>query len=151
MICSGKTKDIIFTAEALHEKKIAEIADKINKQNKKIVLIAGPSSSGKTTFAKRLAIQLIATGKIPQVISLDDYYKNRDDVPEDSNGRKKLLKTFHLFDIEQFNKDMLNLLKYQPVDTPLYDMATGLRKVESKKIQLEDNSILIVEGITWYK
>ena len=146
LICSGKTKDIIFTAEALHEKKIAEIADKINKQNKKIVLIAGPSSSGKTTFAKRLAIQLIATGKIPQVISLDDYYKNRDDVPEDSNGRKNF-ENLSSLDIEQFNKDMLNLLKYQPVDTPLYDMATGLRKVESKKIQLEDNSILIVEGI----
>lgn len=146
LICSGKTKDIIFTAEALHEKKIAEIADKINKQNKKIVLIAGPSSSGKTTFAKRLAIQLIATGKIPQVISLDDYYKNRDDVPEDSNGRKNF-ENLSSLDIEQFNEDMLNLLKFKPVNTPLYDMATGLRKVESKKIQLEDNSILIVEGI----
>jgi len=146
LICSGKTKDIIFTAEALHEKKIAEIADKINKQNKKIVLIAGPSSSGKTTFAKRLAIQLIATGKMPQVISLDDYYKNRDDVPEDSNGRKNF-ENLSSLDIEQFNKDMLNLLKYRPVNTPLYDMVTGLRKVESKKIQLEDNSVLIVEGI----
>ena len=131
-----KNKGYNFTAEALHEKKIAEIADKINKQNKKIVLIAGPSSSGKTTFAKRLAIQLIATGKIPQVISLDDYYKNRDDVPEDSNGRKNF-ENLSSLDIEQFNKDMLNLLKYQPVDTPLYDMATGLRKLNLKKIQLE--------------
>ena len=135
LICSGKTKDIIFTAEALHEKKIAEIADKINKQNKKIVLIAGPSSSGKTTFAKRLAIQLLSTGKMRQVISLDDYYKNRDDVPEDSNGRKNF-ENLSSLDIEQFNKDMLNLLKYRPVNTPLYDMVTGLRKVESKKIQL---------------
>lgn len=77
---------------------------------------------------------------------MDDYYKNRDDVPEDSNGRKNF-ENLSSLDIEQFNKDMLNLLKYRPVNTPLYDMVTGLRKVESKKIQLEDNSVLIVEGI----
>lgn len=68
---------------------------------------------------------------MPQVISLDDYYKNRDDVPEDSNGRKNF-ENLSSLDIEQFNKDMLNLLKYRPVNTPLYDMVTGLRKVESK-------------------
>lgn len=145
-ICSGETNGIIFTAEALHEKKIAEIAEKINKQNKRIVLIAGPSSSGKTTFAKRLAIQLITTGKIPQIISLDNYYKDRDDIPEDSTGKKNF-ENLSSLDIERFNKDLLNLLEYKSVKTPLYNMSIGLRRTETKTLRLEENSILIVEGI----
>lgn len=145
-ICNGDTNSIIFTAEALHEKKIAEIANKINKRDKKIVLIAGPSSSGKTTFAKRLALQLIANGKIPQLISLDDYYKNREDVPVDSRGKQNF-ENLSSLDIERFNSDMVKLLNYETVDTPLYEMSSGSRKSESRKIKLNENSILIVEGI----
>lgn len=145
-IVKNTFKENIWVAEALHEKRIAEIADVILKKKKKIIMIAGPSSSGKTTFSKRLSIQLRVLGLNPKIISLDDYYKNRADVPLEKDGTPNFEKLSSI-DVERFNEDMLRLLNGEEVETPLFDFFTGSRKSETKAVSMNNNDVLVIEGI----
>ncbi|MCR1935128.1 nucleoside kinase [Clostridium tepidum] len=143
----GEIKDIIRVSEALHEKKIANIADMIyEKENIKIVLISGPSSSGKTTFANRLGIQLRVNGLIPVPISLDNYFVNREDTPKDENGDYDF-ESIDALDIDLFNEDLKHILNGEEVKIPTFNFKKGKREYNGKKIKLPKNGILIVEGI----
>lgn len=147
IVDSGEITTMIRVAEALHEKKIAYIADMINKrQNTKIVLIAGPSSSGKTTFTKRLGIQLRVNGLIPIEISLDDYFVDREKTPKDENGEYNF-ESIYALDLPLFNKNLCQLLKGEDVIIPRYDFLTGKRKWHEKSINLPKNGIILIEGI----
>ncbi len=146
IICAGNIEELILICEALHEKKIAYIADSIFRDDKKLVLIAGPSSSGKTTFAKRLSIQLRANGLMPMVISLDDYYRNRKDIPVEENGLRNY-ENIESLDLELFNKNLVDILAGKAVKTPLYNFHTGMRSKETKLIKLGTNDVLLIEGI----
>ncbi|MBE6051029.1 MAG: nucleoside kinase [Clostridium sp.] len=146
-VLNGKLKDVILVSEALHEKKIAQIADKIVlKKDIKVVLIAGPSSSGKTTFANRLGIQLRVNGLKPIPISLDDYFLNREDTPRDEDGNYDF-ETVNAIDLKLFNKNLNELLQGKEVEIPSYNFKTGKREWVNHKIKLPDNGVLIVEGI----
>nr|WP_317357130.1 nucleoside kinase [uncultured Tyzzerella sp.] len=144
-ICEERIEDIILISEALQEKKIANIADMITKNNKKVVLIAGPSSSGKTTFANRICIQLKVNGIKPYVISLDNYYLNRENVPLDEDGKPDF-ECLESLDVEKINKDMESLIKGQPTEIPKFNFITGKRE-EGKTITLKENEVIIIEGI----
>ncbi|MBV7272161.1 nucleoside kinase [Clostridiaceae bacterium UIB06] len=144
---NGEIIDIIRVAEALHEKKIAYIADMISeRKDTKIVLIAGPSSSGKTTFARRLGIQLRVNGLVPIPISLDDYFVDRDHTPKDENGEYDF-ESIYALDLELFNKNLESMLKGEAVETPTFNFKTGSREWNGQKINIPANGILIVEGI----
>lgn len=145
-IANGKINDLILVQEALQEKKIAQLADEIIRQNKKIVLIAGPSSSGKTTFSHRLAIQLRVQGFRPHPISIDDYFLNRVDSPRDENGDFNF-EVIECIDIDLFQQDMMNLLNREEVKLPTYNFVLGKREYKKKVKQLGDNDILVIEGI----
>ncbi|TCT15576.1 uridine kinase [Natranaerovirga pectinivora] len=146
-IASGKMNELILIAEALQEKKIAEIADNIAKQRgKRIILIAGPSSSGKTTFSHRLSIQLKVQGLTPHPIPVDDYFVNRDDTPLDEYGNYDF-ESLHAIDLKQFNEDMNKLLDGEEVNLPTYNFKTGKREYKGKKLQLQKSDILVIEGI----
>lgn len=140
--------DIIRVAEALHEKKIAQIADFIaqHKETVRVILIAGPSSSGKTTFAQRLSIQLRVNGVRPVPISLDDYFIDRDKTPLDENGEYDF-EAIEALDLELFNEHLLRLLNGETVELPTYNFMTGMREYRGKYIQLEENQPLVIEGI----
>lgn len=139
--------EIIRVSEALHEKKTAYIADEIhNKKEVKIVLIAGPSSSGKTTFSKRLGIQLRVNGLIPVPISLDDYFVDRQYTPKDENGNYDF-ESIYALDIKLFNENLMDLMSGKEVLIPNFDFKNGLRKEEYSKIQLPPNGVIIIEGI----
>ncbi|SHJ87788.1 uridine kinase [Clostridium cavendishii DSM 21758] len=139
--------DLIRVSEALHEKKIAYIADMINDRKEvKIILIAGPSSSGKTTFAKRLAIQLRVNGLIPIPVSLDDYFVNRVDTPIGEDGKPDF-ESINALDLELFNKDLNEILEGKVVELPTYNFKTGEREWLGNKISLPENGVLIIEGI----
>ncbi|AKA70996.1 nucleoside kinase [Clostridium scatologenes] len=139
--------DIIRVAEALHEKKIAYIADMISeRKNVKIVLIAGPSSSGKTTFARRLGIQLRVNGLMPIPISLDDYFVDREHTPKDENGEYDF-ESIYALDLELFNKNLEQLLNYEEIEIPSFNFKTGSREWTNQKIKLPSNGVLIIEGI----
>ncbi|WP_409069146.1 nucleoside kinase [Clostridium sp. FAM 1755] len=143
----GEIKDIIRVSEALHEKKIANIADMIyEKENIKMVLISGPSSSGKTTFANRLGIQLRVNGLIPVPISLDNYFVNREDTPKDENGDYDF-ESIDALDIDLFNEDLKHILNGEEVKIPTFNFKKGKREYNGKNIKLPKNGILIVEGI----
>lgn len=143
----GEIKDIIRVSEALHEKKIANIADMIyDKENIKMVLISGPSSSGKTTFANRLGIQLRVNALIPVPISLDNYFVNREDTPKDKNGDYDF-ESIDALDIDLFNEDLKHILNGEEVQIPTFNFKKGKREYDDKKIKLPKNGILIVEGI----
>lgn len=144
-ICNEKIKEIILISEALQEKKIANISDMITKNNKKFVLIAGPSSSGKTTFAKRLSTQLKVNGIKPHVISLDDYYLDRKNVPLDEEGKPDF-ECLESLDLNQINQDMEKLLKGEIVEIPKFNFVTGKRE-KGKSIKLNENEVIILEGI----
>jgi len=148
IISQGKIKDLILISEALHEKKIAQIADRITALKEKIgvVLVAGPSSSGKTTFAQRLAIQLRVSGMKPHAISIDDYFVNRKDTPIDEDGKLDF-ESIEAIDIELFNKHMLQLLQGEIVEIPTFNFKTGSREYKGNKLQLATDDILIIEGI----
>lgn len=139
---------LIHIAEALQEKKIAKIADDIYSQRDKlrIVLIAGPSSSGKTTFAQRLAIQLRALGLQPIQISLDDYFVNREQTPLDEWGQTDF-EALEAIDLELFNTHLQELIEGNPVNTPVFNFETGNREWRSKKLQVKPGHPLIIEGI----
>ncbi len=145
-ICSGKIKDIILISEALHEKKIANIADMITEQKKNIVLIAGPSSSGKTTFANRICTQLKVNGLKPSIISLDDYYLNREDSPIGDNGKPDF-EVLEAIDVKQFNEDMTKLLAGETVQLPTFNFKTGSREYRGNFIKLNADDVLVIEGI----
>jgi uridine kinase len=145
-VCNGNARDIIWTAEGLHEKKIADIADKIADKNRRLVMIAGPSSSGKTTFSKRLCIQLKVSGLKPHVISLDDYYKNRMDIPLEADGSRNF-EVLESLDVKQFNEDLQSLLEGKTVSMPTYNFMTGMREYKGNSITLGDNEVLVIEGI----
>ncbi len=146
-IVDNTIDDMIRVNEAFHEKKIAYIADEITKdKNIKIVLIAGPSSSGKTTFAQRLSIQLRVNGKKTYALSLDDYFVNREMTPLDENGDYDY-ETIDALDLELFNEQLLNLMTCQPVQIPVFNFKTGMREFTRKPIELTDDHIIIIEGI----
>lgn len=145
-ISNGNIKEIMLIAEALQEKKIANIADAIQKSGKKLVFIAGPSSSGKTTFSKRLCIQLKAIGIRPHCISLDDYYKAREEIPYDESGNQNF-ENINTLEIDRLNDDLIKLKEGVEVETPLYDFLTGEPKSKGKKIKLNDDDVLVIEGI----
>lgn len=143
----GRVTDLINVSEALQEKKISNIADEIQRRsNVKLVLIAGPSSSGKTTFSKRLSVQLMANGIFPYPISLDDYFVNRADTPKDENGEYDF-ESLHALDIPFFNQQLQALMNGEEVELPRYDFHTGERVMSGKKLRLRDNMVLILEGI----
>ncbi|HCE56421.1 MAG TPA: AAA family ATPase [Prolixibacteraceae bacterium] len=143
-----RSGDVIKVSEALHEKKIAEIANMIHSRNGdiKIVLVSGPSASGKTTFSKRLGIQLIVNGLIPHQISLDDYFVDREHTPVDEFGEYDF-ESLDAIDIEFFNQQLNELLEGKEIELPGFDFQTGKRKVSGKKLKLRPNNILVVEGI----
>lgn len=146
-VVKGDIVNLIRVAEALHEKKIAYIADMIHQREKvKLVLIAGPSSSGKTTFAKRLGIQLRVNGLIPIPISLDDYFVNREDTPRDEHGEYDF-ESIYALDLELFNKDLELLLQGEETEIPTFNFKTGKREWHGNKIKMPENGVMIVEGI----
>lgn len=146
-VVDGDIIDIIRVNEALHEKKIALIADKISdKKEAKVVLIAGPSSSGKTTFARRLGIQLRVNGYLPIPISLDDYFVERARTPIDENGEYDF-ESIYALDLELFNKNLMDLMEGKSTITPTFDFRTGNRIWDNNPKKIPENGILIVEGI----
>lgn len=146
-IAQGRGNEIILLQEALMEERIGAIAAQIAADNhKKFVMIAGPSSSGKTTFSNRLSIQLSAKGMRPHPIALDDYYVDREKSPRDENGNYDF-ECLECIDIEQFSKDMTRLLNGETVDMPSFNFKTGKREYRGKKLRLEANDILVIEGI----
>ncbi|WP_258360339.1 nucleoside kinase [Moorella sulfitireducens (nom. illeg.)] len=147
-VASGEIKDIILVNEGLHEKKIANIADKIyaSKDKIKIVLIAGPSSSGKTTFAKRLSIQLRVLGLKPYPLSLDDYFVDRERTPRDENGNYDF-ESIRALDLELFNRHLTSFLNGEEVEMPQFNFCTGLREWNGRKYKMEKDSVLVIEGI----
>lgn len=146
-IAGGKTNDLILISEAAMEKQIGDIADLIEKkEGVKIVLIAGPSSSGKTTFSHRLCIQLRTKGWNPHPIEVDNYFKNRKDTPKDKNGDYDF-ETLEAIDVEKFNGDMESLLGGQRVELPRFNFKTGTREYRGDYLQLGKGDILVLEGI----
>ncbi len=146
-ICNGRANELILIQEALQEKKIGQIAEEIvSRPNRKIVLIAGPSSSGKTTFAHRLSIQLEALGKKPHPISTDDYFVNREDTPVDENGEYDF-EALECVDLDQFNRDMKDLLNGKSVSMPHFNFMTGMREYNGELLTLGSDDILVIEGI----
>ena len=147
MIVAGKTDELIKVSEALHEKKMAQIADQIKeRKNVKLVMIAGPSSSGKTTTAKRLCIQLRVNGLKPHVISIDDYFVNRENTPRDEKGEYDF-EALEAIDIELFNQHMNALILGQEVEIPNFNFVTGKREYKGNKMRLAKEDILVIEGI----
>ena len=128
-ITAGNIHDLIWIAEGLHEKKIAQIADNIsgNRQDARVILVAGPSSSGKTTFAQRLKVQLRVNGLRPVSISLDDYFVDRDKTPLDENGEFDF-ESIEAIDLELFNEHLARLLSGEAVELPFYNFLTGQRE-----------------------
>ncbi|MFZ2958646.1 MAG: nucleoside kinase [Candidatus Ozemobacteraceae bacterium] len=147
LIQTGGVSDFVKVAEALHEKKIGLIADEITcRKTARIVLIAGPSSSGKTTFSKRLCIQLTVNGLRPVALSLDNYFKNRDETPRDEEGHYDF-EDIHALDLDLINEHMEGLLQGREVQIPRFDFATGSRKKETTPMRINQDQIVIIEGI----
>ena len=146
-IKEGRIKDVIMTDEALHEKKIAGIADEIAKRkNVKMILIAGPSSSGKTTFAQRLGIQLKTNGIKPVTISVDNYFVERKDTPRDENGEYNF-ECLEAVDLDLFNDHLTRILNGEEVEMPEFDFKAGTKKYKGKKLKLAEDEVLVIEGI----
>ena len=146
-ICGGNISDMILVQEALQERRIGEIAEQIyGKKDTKFVLVAGPSSSGKTTFAHRLAIQLRSFGLKPHIISMDDYFVNRENTPIDIDGNYNY-EVLEAVDIDLFNDDMLDLLDGETIELPQFDFKVGKRVYKGKYLKLDKDDILIIEGI----
>ena len=147
IIKNGNIKNLIMLEEALHEKKIAQIADKIaENKNVKMVLIAGPSSSGKTTFAQRLGLQLKINGLKPVTISVDNYFVERPDTPKDENGEYDF-ENIEAIDLELFNSDLTALLNGKTINCPEFDFNVGTKRYKGKTMSLADDEILVIEGI----
>lgn len=146
-ICKGNLNDLVLVQEALQERRIGEIAREISeKPGVKFVMIAGPSSSGKTTFSHRLSVQLRTYGIIPHPIALDDYFVNREDTPRHENGDYNF-ECLEALDVEQFNKDMVALLEGKEVELPTFNFKTGQREYRGNVKKLGPDDILVLEGI----
>ena len=142
-----KIKEYILLDEALHEKKLAKIADDIVKKEKvKVILIAGPSSSGKTTFAQRLGIQLRLNGLKPVTLSVDNYFVERQNNPKDENGNYDF-ECIEAIDTELFNDHLVKLLNGEEVEVPTFDFEVGTKRYNGEKMKLKDDQILVIEGI----
>ncbi len=143
----SKIKEVIMIEEALHEKKIANIADEVAKKREvKVVLIAGPSSSGKTTFAQRLGIQLRINGLKPVTISVDNYFVERENNPKDENGNYDF-ECIEALDLELFNDHLTRLLDGEEIEMPEFNFKLGTKEYKGKKLKLAEDEILVIEGI----
>ena len=149
-VLAGDASELIKIAEAFHENKLAQVAGCVAEANRergvRLVLISGPSSSGKTTFAKRLGVQLRILGLNPVLISLDDYFVDREKTPRDENGEYDY-EALEAIDLEQFNDHLKRLERGESVDIPRYDFISGTRQWHDNPLQLDERSVLIVEGI----
>ena len=145
-IASGEIADMMLVQEALQEKNIAKIAEQIKSNDKKFVLIAGPSSSGKTSYSHRLSIQLKAMGLNPHPIALDNYFVDRKYTPRDEFGNYDF-ECLEAVDVEQFNEDMVRLLNGETVPMPIFDFIDGKREYRGNVMALKDNDVLVIEGI----
>ena len=146
-IAQGRGNEIILLQEALMEQRIGNVAAQIAQDgSKKFIMIAGPSSSGKTSFSNRLSIQLSAKGLRPHPIALDDYYVDRENSPRDEEGNYDF-ECLECIDVEQFNIDMIRLLNGETVDMPSFNFKTGKREYRGKKLKLGENDVLVIEGI----
>lgn len=145
-IRKGEAKEIIQLSEALHEQNIIELAQRIIREKKRIILISGPSSSGKTTFARRLCIQLKVNGKKPLYLGTDDYFKNREDTPLNEKGEKDY-ECLEAVEVEMFNRDMNALLAGQKVDLPEFDFIEGVKKYGKRITSIEHGDPIVIEGI----
>ena len=146
MVESGSVRELIRVNEALHEKRFAEIAEQIVKRNARAILLAGPSSSGKTTSANRLCIQLRVLGKTPLLFSLDDYYKDRSLVEPEPDGTFDY-EHIKMIDVERFNEDLSALLRGEEVTPPAFDFSTGKSLPGHRTIRLDENTPLVIEGL----
>ena len=146
MVENKKIREFIRINEALHEKSISEIADAFVKSGAQLVLIAGPSSSGKTTFANRLSIQLRVRGLRPMKVSMDDYYIDREKIPLEADGKPDL-ERLDTLDVERFNEDLVELLQGKAVNAPLFDFKAGKRSEKTHRMHPEAGQPIIVEGI----
>lgn len=144
-VLRGEASKLINVSEALQEKKLNDIVDNIVEKGARLVLLAGPSSSGKTTTSKRLAILLMASGIVPHIISTDDYFVNRVDTPKDANGNYDF-ECIGAVDTELFNRQMNQLLAGEEVDLPHYDFKTGERVYENRRMRIGQGDIIIIEG-----
>ena len=145
-IAAGQARELIQLSEALHEKKIAQFADTIKRRGKKLVLIAGPSSSGKTTFARRLCIQLMVNGLDPIYLGTDDYFVEREETPLDEHGEPDF-ENLEALDIDLFNSNMRDLLNGKKVDMPTFDFVSGHKIFGKRMTQMKEDQILVIEGI----
>lgn len=146
-IAAGNIEDMILTQEALFEERIGNLAQQIvSAGNRKFIMIAGPSSSGKTTFSHRLSIQLQAKGLKPHPTPLDNYYKNRSECPKDEFGNYDL-ECLESIDVELFNRDMQKLLAGEKVELPIFNFKTGRREYKNRFMQLGKEDVLVIEGI----
>ena len=145
-IVHGDTDELILMQEAIFEKTIGNIAAQIAEKRKKLIMIAGPSSSGKTTFSRRLSIQLMALGLHPHPITVDNYFRDRELAPIGPDGKKNF-ESIQCVDIEKFNEDMLKLLRGERVELPAYNFITGKREYRGNFCQLGNQDVLVIEGI----
>ena len=146
-ICNGNVEDMILVQEALQEKRIGDIAQQIKERDGvKFIMIAGPSSSGKTTFSHRLSVQLRTLGFRPHPVALDNYFKNRENTPKDENGNYNF-ECLEALDVEGFNKDMLALLNGETVQMPTFNFKVGKREYKGNTLKLNEGDILVLEGI----
>ena len=143
---SGQIREFIRVNEALHEKSISRIADEFAASGARIILIAGPSSSGKTTFANRLSIALRVLGLSPVALSLDDYYLNRDQIPFDEDGKQDL-ERLDTLDVPLFNDHLVRLIQGEPVQIPLFDFKSGKRSADTHLMHVDEDQPIIIEGI----
>lgn len=146
VVRDGYATEIINVVEALQERRIASVADDILAQGKRLVLLAGPSSSGKTTTCKRLAVQLAACGLRPRTISMDDYFVNREDTPRDEKGEYDF-ECLQALDVAFFNEQLSALLAGQTVELPHFNFQTGLREASGHELSIGPHDVLIIEGI----
>ena len=146
-ISTGRASQLIFAHEAMMEKKIGDIAEEIvRRRNVRFVMIAGPSSSGKTTFSHRLSTQLMASGMRPHAIATDNYFKNREDNPRDEHGEYDF-ECLGAMDVEQFNSDMVRLLNGETVAMPTFNFKKGVREYNGETLTLGPQDVLVIEGI----
>ncbi len=147
VVTSGNIQEMILVQEALQEKKIAEIAQQIvDRPNVKFVLIAGPSSSGKTTFSHRLSVQLRANGLVPHPIAVDNYFVNRENTPKDADGKYNY-ECMEAIDVKKFNEDLTDLLAGKEVELPEFNFKTGQREYHGNIKKLGEQDVLVIEGI----
>ena len=147
LVEEGRAADLILVSEALQERQLAGIADQIaSRSGVKLVLLAGPSSSGKTSTSKRLCVQLMACRKHPVALSTDNWFVNRDATPLDANGKKDY-ESIYSMDLEQFNRDLQDLIDGKEVQLPFYNFTKGEREYRGEKLTLTDDMLLVIEGI----